>query len=131
MVLVRIHSINIKGAAIGTMVAYCVAMILNARDVRKYTRVKINYLSTYIKPGFCAVIMGLVAFGVQKGIVHALSGHGEMIVNAVSVGIAIIFAIIIYLILIFVTKTINREDLQSMPGGRKLEKLYNKFNRKR
>ncbi len=39
-ILVGVHSVNIKGAAIGTMLAYFVALVLNNISVKKYTGTK-------------------------------------------------------------------------------------------
>ena len=46
---VSIHAINVKGAAIGTMFAYIVTLLLNEYSVKKYTGLKHQISLTYVK----------------------------------------------------------------------------------
>ena len=61
-ILVAVPSLNIKGAAIGSVFVYGIALVLNLRDVKRYTKVKIDFMLTYAKPIIASVIMGICAF---------------------------------------------------------------------
>ena len=93
-ILVGIHSVNIKGAAIGTMLAYVVAFVLNNISVRRYTGTKLNYDLTYVRPCIAAAIMGVCAFAAHKLCVGFLG-------NSVATLLAIMVGVVVYGILIF------------------------------
>lgn len=124
---VGIHVINVKGAAIGTLVAYSVAMILNDRAVHKYTGVKHNINMTYLRPFIAAAVMALWAFAVDKGLMHLLSGHSANLANALAVAVAILSAMVVYAFMIFAVKAITLEEVKTMPGGTKLASIMGKF----
>ena len=48
--LTGIPSVNIKGAALGTVAAYMTASILNLIAVRKYTKAEFNFSRIVVKP---------------------------------------------------------------------------------
>ena len=62
-ILVGIAAVNVKGAAIGTVVAYIIAMILNNRSVYVHTGYRQNLSMAYLRPGLAAAIMAAVAYG--------------------------------------------------------------------
>ncbi len=119
-ILVGIHSVNIKGAAIGTMLAYVVAFVLNNISVRRYTGTKLNYDLTYVRPCIAAAIMGVCAFAAHKLCVGFLG-------NSVATLLAIMVGVVVYGILIFALKAITLKEVESMPGGTKLVKVLRKF----
>ncbi len=119
-ILVGVHDINIKGAAIGTMVAYIVALILNNRSVKHYTGVKFNYNLTYLRPCIAAALMGVCAFAAHKLMTGFLG-------NSIATLLAIMVGAVVYVILIFVLKAITLEEVSAMPGGAKLQRLIRKF----
>lgn len=125
-VLLRVHSINIMGACIGTLTAYFIAMILNEFSVRKYTGVKIDYVGTYVKPAIATALMSVTAAGVYKA--------GEMIIGAESHAmaalctvLAVMFAVIVYVVCIFALHAITVDELKDLPGGDKLSQIAGKF----
>ena len=119
-ILVGVHSVNIKGAAIGTMLAYFVALVLNNISVKKYTGTKIDYDLTYVRPCIAAVIMGVCAYAFQKLCVGFLG-------NSIATLAAIMVGGIVYVILIFALKAITLAEVETMPGGTKLVKILRKF----
>lgn len=120
-ILVGVHSVNIKGAAIGTMLAYFVALVLNNISVKKYTGTKINYDLTYVRPCIAAVIMGVCAFAFHKLAMGILGS------NSIATLLAIMVGGIVYVILIFALKAITLDEVETMPGGTKLVKILRKF----
>src|SRR5699024_5310450 len=60
-VLTSIPSINVKGAALSTVVAYFIACVLDLISVKKYTKAKINTKDVFIKPLISAIGMAIVA----------------------------------------------------------------------
>jgi len=120
-VLVGIPAVNVKGAAIGTMIAYVVALILNNRAVKKYTGTKLNYDLTYLRPFIASALMGVCAFAAHKLLVGLLG-------NSIATLFAIMVGVVVYAVLIFAAKAITIEEVEtSFPGGTKLAKILRKF----
>ena len=120
-VLVAIPSLNIKGAAIGSVFVYGIALILNLRDMKRYTKVKVDFMLTYIKPTAASVIMGVCAFASYKILFGALGSNSLATLGAVVVGV------IVYAVLILATKAITKEEIGRLPKGGKLVKILDKF----
>ena len=120
-VLVAIPSLNIKGAAIGSVFVYGIALILNLRDMKRYTKVRVDFMLTYIKPTAASVIMGVCAFASYKILFGALGSNSLATLGAVVVGV------IVYAVLILATKAITKEEIGRLPKGGKLVKILNKF----
>ena len=120
-ILVGIAAVNVKGAAIGTVVAYIIAMILNNRSVYVNTGCRQNLSMAYLRPGLAAAIMAAAAYGAYLGL-EALTGS-----NGISTLLSICVGAAVYVVLIFVFKVITVEELNSFPGGRKLSGIVRRF----
>ncbi|HVI39665.1 MAG TPA: polysaccharide biosynthesis C-terminal domain-containing protein, partial [Anaerovoracaceae bacterium] len=120
--LTGIDSINVKGAAIGTVAAYIVASTLNIMAVKKYTGVKFDFMLTYVKPIASAVVMS-AAVWISFRILFGYFG------NALSAMIAIMIGVAVYCAMLFITKSIKKEELRVLPKGGKLLNLINKVKR--
>ena len=110
-VLVGIPAINVNGAAVGSVCAYLIAGVLNYRGLKKYAEADIDLAGTFIRPLISSVIMGAATIGVYK-LIFAVCGS-----NALSTLVAIMIAVVLYFVLIFVTKTVSREEAYMLPKG--------------
>lgn len=124
-VLVGVPALNIKGAAIGTTIAYMIVAILNVRATRKYTGAYFDPMQTYIKPAFASMIMLISAWVIYYKILRESNQYSSITL------ITILISGIIYVIMLFVTKTITVEELERLPGGRKMASLINKLYNRR
>jgi len=122
-VLTAVPSLNIKGAAIGTVCAYTVAAVLNVIAVRKYTDVRIRWAEVLGKPLLCSLVMGAAAFLVFFALSHLNSGVSSDRIATLG-GVAA--GCIVYLVMIFVTRTVTETELALFPKGEALVKLYRK-----
>jgi stage V sporulation protein B len=120
-VMTGIYSINILGAATGTVCAYAIAATLDIIAVKKYTGAHFSFVKTVVKPFISCAVMGLGTWGSYQILFNLLDGS-----RLATVG-AILIAVVIYAVMIFVTKTITREDLVNLPKGNKLVRIYDKF----
>lgn len=110
-ILVGIPALNINGAAIGSVLAYLTAGLLNYRGLRKYADVDLDLRSIFIRPLYASVIMGLSAIAVYK-LVYLIIAR-----NIIATGLAIVAAVVVYFIMIFVTKAVTRDELELIPKG--------------
>lgn len=117
--LTGISGINVKGAAIGTTLAYVVAAWLNLVAARRYTGVKFDLKQMLIGPLISSAVMGAAAFGVYRVLITRTG-------NAVSTLAAVLIGVIVYVIMVFLTRSIKLDELSSVPGFRRLSKLFKK-----
>lgn len=118
-ILVGIPFMNIKGTAIGTLVAETIAFVLNNISIRKYTGTKFEYNKTYLRPGIAALVMGVAVFFAHKGLAGILG-------NSLATLLSVVIGGIIYAVLIFVFKAITVDEVENLPGGRKLAPVIRK-----
>lgn len=122
-ILTGIPAINILGAAAGTVTAYLIAAVLNIRAVRKYTGTQFDLGMTVVKPFISSGVMAVCAWGLYRLLYMVLGGSRFATV------IAILFAVVVYGIMVFVTRTITRDELSKMPKGDKIARLLDRFMR--
>lgn len=114
--LVVIPSINIKGAAISTVVAYAIAAFLNVRTLKHSVYTGPSVIALIIKPVLAAFLMGILVWMIQTyGVV--IMPYKLATVFAVAVGF---FA---YLAILFGLKTFTEADMNLMPGKKLIRKL--------
>lgn len=119
--LVAIPSVNIKGAAIGTIFVYGIAMVLNMHAVKKYTGTKLEIGLTFVKPTVASLLMGAAAFATYKLAFMALESNNMATVLAVAMGV------VVYGVLILTTKAITKEEIGRLPKGDKLVRILDRF----
>ena len=112
-VLTAVPSINIVGAAMGTMAAYIVAAFLDFRAMKKFTKVELSVKLIIVKPLISAAVMAVPVFFVYK-VVYALMGS-----NSLATLLAILTGVIIYGLMIIKIKAVTRDELMMNPMGRK------------
>lgn len=118
--LTVIPSINVKGAAISTVVAYAIAAILDLIMVRIVSKTKFKYIDIFLKPLMSSIGMAITVKISYSSLVNIL---GSSISTLLSIGIGII----IYVILLIITGSITSEDTLLMPKGDIINKKISKF----
>lgn len=112
-VLVSIPSIRINGAPFGTLLCYSTILAINLIMLYKHQRYKPNFKSVFLKPIIASVISIDAAFIIYKYLLFPIS----IKIGAIA-GIAI--AGVTYVILLFILKAFEREDLLLLPKGEKI-----------
>ena len=123
--LVANPDIGIIGSPIATLACFTIIVILNIIFITVKIGARMKIISGFIKPLVCALIMAAVAYLTYEGIYWLGSGIIGTGVNAVRLylAISIMIGIIIYIVLIALSKAITKEDLLYVPKGEKLAKL--------
>lgn len=109
-------NINIKGAAIGTLVCYLFICVANALSLIKFTGVVPNIYKCVLKPLISAIACGLTT------VVLDLSAYGK-----IGIICEIAVAAVVYLIALIILKTFEPDDVLSLPKGDKLLKMLTKL----
>lgn len=120
-ILVAVPAINIKGAALGSIFVYSLALILNTRAVIKYTGARIDMSLSFVKPTVASVVMGLCAFASYKLIYMIVTS------NTIATLAAILIGIIAYGVLILSLKAISKEEIARIPGGPMIVRVLDRF----
>ncbi len=114
--LVGLPSLNIVGAAIGTLICYFVIMALNIiAMIRKRTMDPRSFLGL-MKPILAGALMGVVAWAVNGFL-------GGILGSSLGCLAAICLAAVVYFILVFALRIITYDDCMLLPGGRKIAKI--------
>ncbi|MDR1573072.1 MAG: polysaccharide biosynthesis protein [Clostridiales Family XIII bacterium] len=122
--LIAIPSVNVKGAAVGTVAAYILAAVLNLAAVRRHTGARFDIGLTCVKPLVAALVMSAAVFGVYTAL-HALMGG-----NAVPVTVSVAVGAIVYAAGLFLGGAVTEDELLLLPKGRYLVKVSYFFKRK-
>lgn len=117
-----IFKLNIYGVVIGDILFGATVSVLNAFSIKKYLHYRQNMKETFLKPFICSAVMGLGCYGVYR-LVELLTG-----INAISTILAIIAAVIVYGIMLILTRTITEEELIALPKGSSLIAILRKFH---
>ncbi|NLY44472.1 MAG: polysaccharide biosynthesis protein [Tissierella sp.] len=119
--LTVIPSLNIKGAAISTVVAYMIASILDLISLSVITKMKFKYLDTFVKPLISSIGMAVMVRISYLGLLGIVGSN-------LSTLLSVVVGVIVYVILLIITGTITNEDLVLLPKGDKIAKKLDKFN---
>ncbi len=121
-ILIANPQINIKGACISSTVCYLVMIVINIVQLTSATKVKLNYVSVFLKPFIAALFCGVGAWGANYLLVDVLSVESRL-TTIVAVGVGAVF----YAIAIVLVKGIAKDDLEMIPKGEKIAKVLAKF----
>ena len=121
IILVGVHDLNIKGAAIGTLLTYIVVAGLDLSATKKYTGAKFDLQLTVVRPAIATAAMAAAALFIY----YVLCGGGED--NKIGCLIAVLAAAVVYGVMLLVTKSIRRSELESFSMGRKLIPVLDKL----
>ncbi len=117
--------IGVIGAAVATILAYGVALTLNMRDLKKYTKVTYHWRLLLIKPLLAALLMAACVYGTQTLIQGVLAGlASERMAQALITAIGVTVGVVVYGIALLVTRSLTIEELGMIPKvGRKLQRI--------
>ncbi len=121
-ILIANPEINIKGACISSTLCYLVMVIINIIQLTRATKVRLNYVSIFVKPFIAAIFCGVGAWLGNFLLVDVLGIESRLTtILAVCCGGAF------YAISILLVKGIVKDDLEMIPKGEKIAKVLAKF----
>ena len=124
LLLVRRPDINILGACIGTIACYAVICVMNCVFIYRRLQVKPRYDRAFLRPLLSSAVMGAAAwavYGIAERVLHVADGGRLSLLIAMCLAIGI--AVIVYLLMIIVTRSITAEDMKLIPKGEKIARL--------
>lgn len=115
LILVPIPEIGVNGAAWASVVCHLVAFSIAITALRKNIKLNLTFSKFVIKPILATIIMGICSYFIYL----VLSG---IIAQKLATILAILFAVIIYILAVVALKIFSKEEILIMPYG---EKIYN------
>ena len=109
MLTVSVPEINVKGAALGTLVCYAVIFVLHMAVLLKSKETALDIKAVFFKPLAAALFCGVAAQMVLY------IGNSFFITT-----LAILAAVLVYMICLILLKTLAEEDLMSLPQSERL-----------
>jgi len=124
-VLVANPDVGIVGSAIGSLACFVVICALNIIFIKIKVKERPKFLRVFVKPLFCTAVMAAIAY-IVYGLTHRIGsgiiGTGRFAVAAF-LAVAIVISVVVYVLLIIVTRTITIDDMKLVPKGEKLAKI--------
>ena len=114
--LVGIPSLNIVGAAMGTLVCYALITALNIWSMVRRRIVEPSIFRGLGKPLLAAALMGVVAYMADSFLAAHLSPNLACLLS-------IAFAALVYLVLAVAFQALTYDDCMLLPAGEKIAKI--------
>ncbi|MCR5666759.1 MAG: polysaccharide biosynthesis protein [Eubacterium sp.] len=121
-VLMLVFDMNIMAVVWANTFYAFVMCILNHWGIRREAKYKQEIKKSFVSPAISACIMGVIVFGVYK--LLALILH----MNAIPTIAAIIVGMLSYAVIMIATKGITKAELETMPKGNVLIKIFEKLH---
>ncbi|MBP3800645.1 MAG: polysaccharide biosynthesis protein [Clostridia bacterium] len=120
LILVPIPSIGVNGAALATVGCHLVAFIIAITSVIRSFKLNLKLSKFVIKPIIATSIMGICSYCIYLLLNGIIAGRLATI-------LAMISAIIVYLLAIVALKIFSKEEILSLPMGEKIFKVLEKM----
>lgn len=120
--LVAQRPINIHGAPIGTLASYCVMAVMDYVFLCRMLTERPKLSAILLKPLLASALMGGAAWGSYGLLERVLPLHGRL-QTPLCMLLAILLAVLVYLVLTVTLRMITREDMALIPGGDKIARL--------
>ncbi len=121
IVLIRIPSVNIYGAAISSVVCQMISFTICFTVLARNISLKMNIMKYVFKPLCAGGIMGVAAYFVYKGVMTIIKS------NFIALPVTIVIAASIYGVLIFKFNIMTEEEIKMLPAGDRLYGLLKKI----
>ncbi len=117
LLLMNFTNLGILGAALSTVLCYAIAAIGDTFFVLHYTRMRISYADTFVKPILSSVLMGLVVYLVFT-LIRSMGHPTVGTIISIAVGVAVYIAAMIFL------RPFNASDLEFLPKKELFARLF-------
>lgn len=107
-ILTGMPALNIKGAAISSIVGYGVAAFLNFRDAMKSTYIRLDLDKMVLRPLLSTFAMGAAVYISYNKSIEFFGSNG------ISTIISVLTGIIIYIIMLILTRTVTLKEISEI-----------------
>lgn len=111
--LTAMPAFNILGSALGTVVSYLIAAIVEYCYIKKALKIRFDIMEYFIKPLITVILMFIAAR-------FSYMGLSAILGNKLATMIAIIIGGLVYVVVLLGIGGISEEEILAMPKGKKL-----------
>lgn len=116
-----IPEINILGSGGGTLVCYLLITVLGMVMLCRVTKLRPSFLSAFWKPAAASMVCCAVSYVAQTLLSMVISDRAATC-------IALVLAVIVYIIALLLCRAISKTDVLMLPKGQKIAKILEKHN---
>ena len=117
--LVMNPHINIMGSAWSTLACYIVMVVLSLLALRRVMNMRLRWRAIFIKPLLAALLCGAAAWA-SDGLL------GLVIPTKIATVLAILIAMIVYIMALFLLRAIDKDEIIMLPKGQKIAQILEK-----
>lgn len=122
LVFIPMKEVNILGAVLSNLACFGIAGVLDTIMLLRVTKAKLRIVDTFLKPALASALMGAAAWGAHALMMRSGVFNGSVMSSAATV-LAVLLAIVVYLVLMLVFGIFTKEELVYIPGGKKLARF--------
>lgn len=112
-------ALGILAVPVCSLLCYLCIVILNLICIRTMVPQRPALLANTMKPAIAAIVMGAVVYGCYWGMVNL----AHITSNFLLCGVPIVVGVVVYFVMVVLTKAITKDDCLLLPKGDKIAKL--------
>ena len=128
MIFIRIPWFGANAAATGSVLCHLIIFTIEYYVIKKSTGFKLEFKKYIFKPALATLGMAIFSYGAY---ILMKTYFAEIIPSKIISIIAILIAVISYVIFIFVFRIFSKEDIEMLPKGDKINRVIEKFRKKK
>jgi len=121
-ILLSFFDWGVYALIVGHTVFPLIVSVLNGLRIQMETGYRQEWLKTFFMPMVCSGSMAVLTYFLYLGL-HTITSS-----VLISLIIAILFAVVVYFLLMIVTKTMSEQELYDLPMGGRIVRLAKKFS---
>ncbi len=122
IVFLTVFDMSVYGLVLGNVTYALGVSVLNWIAIRRYAGYRQEILRTFVMPTLCAAVMGAAAYLSYQGVYNVTKS------NTVALIPAILVAVLVYGLLLILTRTISEEEIMGFPKGAMLVRILRKLH---
>ena len=117
LILIRIPSINVYGAAISSVACHLVAFLICFTALRRSIPLKMKRTKYFTKPILCTLFMSVITWGSYKLVMWLCN------VNIIAVAVSVALSVAAYFAAVFGLHVLNKKEVLELPMGARIARL--------
>ena len=121
-ILLSFFDMSVYALIVGHTVFPLIVSVLNGLRIQIETGYRQEWMRTFFMPTLCSAVMAVISYFLYLGL-HTVTSS-----VLISLCVTIVVAVIIYFVLMILTRTLNEKELYDLPMGGRIVRLAKKFS---
>jgi stage V sporulation protein B len=117
VIMMLFFRLNIYAVVLSNVLFALIMCVLNSISLARYSGYRQEYVRTFLIPAICSAVMGVAAWFIYFLLYKICAS------NAISLVVAIVFAVVIYAVLMLLLHGLTENELRRFPKGDMLVRL--------